>query len=341
MTARILWTFSSAYHLLSNEEYRHAATHALRFLIDKLYDHTYGGVYWEVSHTGEPISTKKQIYALSFAIYGLSEYHRGTGNAEALSYAQKLFHDIENHSFDTQKNSYFEAFTREWGEINDMRLSAKDINERKTMNTHLHILEPYTNLYRVWKHKKLRNQLVNLVELFCQKFYDAETKHCILCFNDDWESKHRIVSYGHDIEASWLIHEAALELNDPKLLTKVALYVQLIAEAGDEGYLPNGGMIYEMNAGEQVIDADRHWWVQAEAIVGYLNIYQHFKTESYLQKAIQTWKFIQEHIIDHKHGEWFWSKKASGEINTSDDKAGFWKCPYHNSRMCLEIMGRF
>ncbi|MFV0290745.1 MAG: AGE family epimerase/isomerase [Mangrovibacterium sp.] len=341
ITARILWTFSSAYRLLGNEEYLQAATHALRFLIDKCYDHVHGGVYWEVAHDGTPLDTKKQIYALGFAIYGLSEYYRATDNGEALTYAQKLFHDIEKHSFDIKKNGYFEAFTCEWGEIKDMRLSAKDINERKTMNTHLHILEPYTNLYRVWKDEKLQNQLVNLVELFCQKFYDTETKHCILFFNDDWESKHRIVSYGHDIEASWLIHEAVLVLNDPKLLSEITPYVQHIAEAGDEGYIPNGGMIYEMNADEQIIDADRHWWVQAEAIVGYLNIYQHFKTESYLQKAIQTWKFIQENIIDHKHGEWFWSKKANGESNTADDKAGFWKCPYHNGRMCMEIMQRW
>lgn len=341
MQSRILWTFSSAYRVMGDTKYLEAATHAKRFIIDKLYDHQYGGIYWEVSYDGTPIDSKKQIYALGFTIYGLSEYHRATGDQEALDYAQKLFFDIEQRSFDIKDNGYFEAFKRDWSEIGDMRLSDKDMNERKTMNTHLHILEPYTNLYRVWKNPKLEAQLKNLVNLFCNKFYNTHTKHCIQFFNDQWETKHNIISYGHDIEASWLIHEAALVLKDETLLSKAAPYVKNIAEAGDEGLLPGGGMIYEMNVDTQEIDSDRHWWVQAEAMVGYLNLYQHFNDEEAAHKAISCWKIIKDHLLDNQNGEWHWSLKSDGTINKTDDKAGFWKCPYHNSRMCIELIERF
>lgn len=339
--ARILWTFSSAYRLLHHSEYLETATRAKRALIDHFYDSEYGGVYWSVSADNQPLNTKKQIYALGFAIYGLSEYYRATGDHEALEYAIRLFHDIESHSFDPIKNGYCEALTRNWKEITDMRLSEKDANERKTMNTHLHILEPYTNLYRVWKDERLKLQLRNLIELFCNEIFDINSHHLQLFFDDDWNSKSSIVSYGHDIEASWLIHEAALVLNDPELSSRTIPFIIDIAEAATEGYLPGAGMIYEMNGSKAAIDADRHWWVQAETVVGYINLYQHFQDKQSLERALQCWDFIKKNLIDKKNGEWHWSIRANGSINIEDDKAGFWKCPYHNGRMCMEIIERF
>ena len=339
--ARMLWTFSAAYRLLKKEEYLDMATRAKRYMIDSFYDKTYGGIYWSLTHQGDPLDTKKQIYAIGFAIYGLSEYYRATADAEALTYAIHLFESIETHSFDKIKNGYCEALTREWGEIADMRLSEKDANERKTMNTHLHILEPYTNLYRVWKDERLKNQLRNLIFLFTDKILNKETHHLELFFDDDWNSKYSIVSYGHDIEASWLIHEAALELKDPAVLQYVEPLVQKIAEAATEGFTPEGGMIYERNLTNGHVDADRHWWVQAETVVGYMNLYQHFGDEASLDKALACWEFTKSHLIDRVNGEWFWSLRADGTINHTDDKAGFWKCPYHNGRMCMEIMERF
>lgn len=341
LNARILWTFSSAYRLLKKPEYLEMATRAKRVIIDSFYDKEFGGIYWSLDYKGAPLDTKKQIYALGFAIYGLSEYARATGDEEALDYAIRLFRSIEEHSFDSVKNGYCEAMTREWGEIADMRLSAKDENERKTMNTHLHILEPYTNLFRVWKDAQLEKRLRNLIHLFSDKILNVKTGHLELFFNDDWVSKYRIVSYGHDIEASWLLHEAALVLADKEVLKKVEPLVEYIAAAADEGLNPDGGMIYESFTDKRKNDTDLHWWVQAENVVGHINLYQHFDDGVALQKALRCWEFIKKHLIDDEHGEWHWSVCADGTVNTDDDKAGFWKCPYHNGRMCMEIMERF
>lgn len=341
LNARILWTFSAAYRLLRKPEYLEVATRAKRVIIDHFYDSEFGGVYWSLDNENRPLDTKKQIYALGFAIYGLSEYARATDDKEALDYAIRLFGSIERHSFDALKNGYCEALTCEWGEIADMRLSAKDANECKTMNTHLHILEPYTNLFRVWKDAQLEKQLRNLISIFVDKILNIKTGHLDLFFNEDWVSKYRIVSYGHDIEASWLIHEAALVLGDKEVLAKVEPLVEYIAAAADEGLMSDGSMIYETFLDKKQDEADRHWWVQAENIVGHVNLYQHFGDEVAMQKALRCWEFIKKNLIDYKNGEWHWSVRIDGTINTDDDKAGFWKCPYHNGRMCMEVMERF
>ena len=332
LNARILWTFSAAYRLLKKPEYLAAATRAKRYLLDFFYDKQFGGIYWSVDCEGNPLDTKKQIYALGFAIYGLSEYARATGDEEALEYAIRLFEVIEKYSFDAEKNGYVEALTRDWQPIADMRLSDKDENEKKTMNTHLHILEPYANLYRVWKDGRLKTQLKNLIELFVTKILDTQTYHLNLFFEDDWTNKYHLISYGHDIEASWLIHEAALVLGDETVLKQIEPVIVRIARAADEGLNADGSM---------TSDRELHWWVQAENVVGHLNLYQHFGDEEALSTALRCWQFIKDKLIDRENGEWYWSRFADGSINRNDDKAGFWKCPYHNGRMCLEINERF
>ena len=339
LNARILWTYSAAYRLLGREEYKEMANRAKRYLIDHFYDSEFGGVYWSLNYRGEPLDTKKQIYAIGFAIYGLSEFHRATGDPEALMYAVRLFNDIESHSFDGLKNGYCEALTREWNEIADMRLSEKDANERKTMNTHLHILEPYTNLYRVWKDEHLKKQLRNLILIFTDKILDHRTYHLQLFFDNDWQSKYPVVSYGHDIEASWLLHEAARVLGDAGLIAEIEPVVKKIAAAASEGLTSDGGMIYEKNLTTGHIDGDYHWWVQAETVVGYYNLFRYFGDRGALQHSIDCWEFIKRHLTDDVHGEWFWSLRADGSLNRDDDKAGFWKCPYHNGRMCIELLG--
>ncbi len=338
LNARILWAFSASYRVLGNPKYLETATRAKREIIDRFYDKEFGGVFWSLDKDSNPLDTKKQIYAIGFAIYGLSEYARATGDEEAKEYAVKLFNDIEAHSFDREKNGYFEALTREWNPIADMRLSAKDANEHKTMNTHLHIIEPYTALYRIWKDDVLKERIQNLLYIFREKILDRQTGHLQLFFDDDWNSKYNIVSFGHDIEASWLLHEAATVIGED--IEELKSDIKLIADAAGEGYIPDGGMIYELHKDSGALDADRHWWVQAETVVGYLNIYELCDDVSALHKALNTWKFIREHIVDKEKGEWFWSLKADGTRNRTDDKAGFWKCPYHNTRMCLEVIER-
>lgn len=341
LNARILWTFSAAYRLLKKPEYLATATRAKRYLLDFFYDKQFGGIYWSVDCEGNPLDTKKQIYALGFAIYGLSEYARATGDEEALEYAIRLFEVIEKYSFDAEKNGYVEALTRDWQPIADMRLSDKDENEKKTMNTHLHILEPYANLYRVWKNGRLKTQLKNLIELFVTKILDTQTYHLNLFFEDDWTNKYHLISYGHDIEASWLIHEAALVLGDETVLKQIEPVIVRIARAADEGLNADGSMTYERFSDKGETDRELHWWVQAENVVGHLNLYQHFGDEEALSTALRCWQFIKDKLIDRENGEWYWSRFADGSINRNDDKAGFWKCPYHNGRMCMEIIERF
>ena len=338
LNARILWAFSAAYRVLGRPEYLQTATRAFREIADRFYDPEFGGVYWSLDAQGRPLDTKKQIYAIGFAVYGLSEYARATSSSEAKELAIRLFRDIEQHSFDTVNNGYLEALTREWEPIADMRLSEKDANERKTMNTHLHIIEPYTALYRVWPDEGLKERIRNLLYIFREKIMDKHTGHLQLFFDDNWNSKQDMVSYGHDIEASWLLHEAASVIGED--IDELLPDIVKIAAAASEGYVPGAGMMYEMHRGSGAIDADRHWWVQAETVVGYLNIYQLTGDEDALARACETWEFIRAHLVDLDGGDWFWSLKADGRVNTVDDKAGFWKCPYHNSRMCLEIIER-
>ena len=341
LNARILWTFSAAYRVLGKSEYLEMATRAKDYIIAHFIDREYGGTYWSLDYKGNPKDTKKQFYAIGFMIYGLSEYVRATGDKEALDYAIQLFECIEEHSLDVIYNGYIEACTREWGEIADMRLSDLDANYPKSQNTHLHIIEPYANLYRVWKDERLEKALRNMINIFTDKILNPETNHLDLFFEKDWtRGAGHLESYGHDIECSWLMHEAALVLGDAEVLKKVEEIVPLVAKASEKGLNPDGSMIHEANLDTGHVDDDLHWWVQAEAVVGFYNIYQHFGDESALDKSLQCWQYIKDNLIDYKAGEWYWSRRPDGTLNLDDDKAGFWKCPYHNGRMCLEIIER-
>lgn len=369
LNARILWSFSAAYRVLHKQEYLEAATRAKDYIINHFIDKEYGGTYWSLDYKGQPRDTKKQFYAIGFTIYGLSEYARATGDREALDYAISLYECIEEHSLDREYNGYIEACTREWGEIADMRLSELDANYPKSQNTHLHIIEPYTNLFRCIKELKaaescdyvpaigsvlpigvtvpddfvvrLESSLRNLITIFTDKILNPDTHHLDLFFDMDWTREAgRLESYGHDIECSWLMHEAALVLGDETVLRKVENIVQMVAKASEKGLNEDGSMVHEANLDTGYVDTDRHWWVQAENVVGWINIWQYFGDESALQKALRCWQYIKLNLIDREGGEWWWSRDPERNINRKDDKAGFWKCPYHNSRMCLELMER-
>ena len=340
LNARILWTFSSAFRVLKNPDYLKTAERSKDYLLEHFFDDKYGGVYWLLDHKGNMKDGKKQIYAQAFAIYGLTEYYRVTNDKICLEKAIELFHLIEEFSYDTQLGGYFEAFSREWGQIDDLRLSAKDANEKKTMNTHLHVLEAYTNLYRIWKNDSLRKQLRNLIENFTDKIVNLKTYNLNMFFDEEWNDKTDLVSYGHNIESSWLIYEAAQVLGDEEISKKVKKICLRIAEKSKEGLMGDGSMIYEKFFNSDRIDTDRHWWVQAETVVGFLNAYHLTGREEFLNISLAEWRFIKTHLIDRQNGEWHWSVNQNLQANLKEDKAGFWKCPYHNSRMCLEIIER-
>jgi len=338
LNARILWSFSAAYLQEKNPLYLEMANRAKAYILNHFFDPEFGGTYWNISFDGKPVDTKKQIYSQAFFIYAFSEHFRASGDESSLHTAIELFRIIEKYSFDPELNGYFEAYSRDWVLLEDLRLSEKDENEKKTMNTHLHILEAYTNLYRVWKDDRLATQLRNLILIFIEKIVNQSTNHLDLFFDENWNTKSTIVSYGHDIEASWLIDEAARVLGDQVLLAKVQKICIGIAEAACEGLQPDGSMVYELDKGH--LETDRHWWVQSEAVVGFLNASELTGNSEWLDKALKCWKFINEKLVDRVGGEWFWSISDSGIPNRKGDKAGFWKCPYHNSRMCLEVMMR-
>ena len=299
LNGRILWTFSAAYRVLGKPEYLEMATRAKDYIIAHFIDREYGGTYWSLDCHGNPKDTKKQFYAIGFMIYGLSEYVRATGDKEALDYAIQLFDCIEEHSLDVIYNGYIEACTREWGEIADMRLSDFDANYPKSQNTHLHIIEPYTNLYRVWKDERLEKALRNMIGIFTDKILNPETNHLDLFFENDWtRGAGHLESYGQDIECSWLMHEAALVLGDAEVLKRVEAIVPLVAKASEKGLNPDGSMIHEANLDTGRVDDDLHWWVQAEAVVGFYNIYQYFADESALDKSLHCWQYIKDNLSD-------------------------------------------
>jgi len=369
LNARILWSFSAAYRVLKKPEYLQTAIYAKDYFLEHFIDGEYGGVYWSLEAGGKPLNTRKQFYAIGFAIYGLSEFARATGDREALDYALQLFECVEEHALDPQYNGYIEATARDWSPIADMRLSELDANFPKSQNTHLHIIEPYTNLYRALKEfraaescdyvpaigavlpvavsvpletlTRVEGALRNIIGIFTDRILNPETHHLDLFFEMDWtRGAGHLESYGHDIECSWLMHEAALVLGDPYVLQKMEPIVRMVAKASEKGLRPDGSMIHEANLDTGHVDDDLHWWVQAENVVGWFNIYQHFGAEDALQKVLLCWHYIKDQLIDYEHGEWYWSRHPDGTLNDVDDKAGFWKCPYHNSRMCLEIIER-
>lgn len=335
LNARILWTFSAAYNECGAPEYLDAATRAYDYIRTHFIDRVHGGVYWSLSADGTPLDTKKQYYAIAFTIYGLAEYYRATGTPGALTEAMELFACIEAHSRDFERGGYREAATRDWQPIADMRLSEKDANSSKTMNTHLHIIEGYTALLRVTGDPEVAEAVRSLLRVFLDRIFVPRTGHLGLFFDDDWHLLDDTFSYGHDIEGSWLLLESARVLGEPALVEETLRACDILAERALDGLQPDGSLIYERHADGR-LDTERHWWVQAECMVGmvYLALF-HGKPEFY-DKARRTWEYCRDQLVDYTEGEWYWSRMSDGSVNLRDDRAGFWKCPYHNSRACME-----
>lgn len=339
LNTRILWAFSSAAYTTDNQQYTKIADQSYNYIENYFHDKINSGLYWMLNYKGQPVQMKKQIYAQAFGIYGLAEYYHLTKKEAALQLAMDLFENIEKYSLDALNGGYFEAFTKDWQPAADLRLSDKDVNEAKTMNTHLHILEAYTTLYRIAPQERIHAALQTLIECFLKRFINFSTKHLNLFFDEKWTLKSDAVSYGHDIEASWLLYEAAVILGNESLLKTIEkTALDMAGSVLKKGFDETGGIMYEKNIEHP--DKEKHWWVQAEAVIGFFNAYELSGDKRFLSASINTWQFIQNYIIDKEKGEWYWSVTEKGEINAFEDKAGPWKAPYHNTRMCMEIVRR-
>lgn len=339
LITRILWTFSAVFKRDPQERYKIVADAAFNMVVNYFWDAEFGGLFWSVDHKGQVSNTRKQAYAQGFGIYGLSEYFSAFGNSEALDMARSLRAILEDKFYEPEFGGYLEALDRDWSEIEDLRLSDKDANAPKSMNTHLHILEPYSNLYRVDPTLELKERLESLTRLFLDKIIHPETGHFDLFFSRDWSRLSTIHSYGHDIEGAWLLREAAELIGDPDLTERVERASErLVRITLDEGTDTDGSLFYEREDG--VLDKDKHWWPQAEAMVGCLDAFEISGNSMYLVQCLRVWNFIKINLIDRKNGDWFWRISKDGKPVETDDKAGFWKCPYHNSRALMEVIRR-
>jgi mannobiose 2-epimerase len=337
INSRILWTFSAAHQLFPNPEYPIIAKRAFDYISKYFIDEKYGGVYWSVASDGSPKQTKKQLYGHAFAIYGIAEYYKITKDKKVLKTAVDIFKNVMHHAYDADKGGYTEAFDRDWSNTDDYILSKAP--DGKSMNTHLHLLEAFTNLYRVWKDESSEFHLRHSIDVMLNHIINPATNSMTLFFTKDWERKSTIISYGHDIEASWLLYEATEVLGDKAIIDKCKAISMEMAKAAKNGLAEDGSLNYELDITTNHLNDSKQWWPQTEAMVGFFNAYQLTGKVNYLEKSEKVWEFIKKHLIDYEYGEWCGSISADYKI-LSCDKITFWKCPYHNGRACMEIWKR-
>lgn len=339
LNARLLWTYAALYRHMDEPRCVPLAHRAYDTLLTHFWDRERGGAYWEIDPQGAVRDNSKKIYGQAFVIYALAEYAWALDHAEALQYAQALFEKIECLARDHQQGGYFEVCRADWVVAPDSRLSGKDRVASKSMNNHLHLLEAYTHLYRLWPEERVALALRDLILIFTEHIVDAQG-HLRHFFDDQWHPLSTDYTFGHDIEASWLLYEAGAVLSDTTVQKTVdSLSLQMAHSVLDEGIDANGGLCYGGKDG-QVTDYNKEWWPQAECVVGFLNAYHLCGSTSFETAARTVWGFIQNTIVDRDHGEWFWRVDPQGHPDPNEPKVSAWKGPYHNCRACLEILQR-
>jgi len=340
LCSRILWTFSKAFHHFQEEPLFEIAQWAYQDLIHRFWDNQYGGLYWSTDEYGQPWQDRKHTYAQAFGIYGLTAYSEISDDPHALELAQKLFHLIDTHTFDDKNGGNLECRSRDWKPLQDMRLSDKDLNSSKSMNTLLHLTEAYAALTRVWKDARLTNRLEGLIDLFLNRIIDFSSGHQLLFFTENWASLSNHISYGHDIETSWLLLEATAALGDEKRIKEAENAAIKLAQTVYEEALQNDGSILYEASPDGFRESSKQWWAHAEAVVGFYNAYQNTGQPHFLDAAKNVWNYIQNHFVDREGGDWFKALDSYGKPDLTHFKVGPWDCPYHHARMCLEMMHR-
>jgi len=337
--SRLLWTYAQASRVLKEPAYLDTAGWAYRYLLDHFWDGEVGGLFWLLDYRGQPLEAIKMTYGQAFGIYSLAEYYLATGQPGSLDRAVELYRLLEKYTYDSRYRGYYEGCNRDWSPGGALRLGADDLDANKSMNAHLHILEAYTVLLRAWDDDGLRDKLRELILVTVEHIVDPASGHFKLFFDETWRSKSNQISYGHDIEGSWLLVEAAEVLGDDELLLRIKDVALKMAQATyDEGVDADGG-VYNEGDPAGITHPDKDWWPQAEAVVGFLNAYQLSRQPHFLEASLRSWEFIKKYIIDHEYGEWFWGVTKSG-VPLDREKAGPWKSSYHNSRACFEVMRR-
>jgi mannose/cellobiose epimerase-like protein (N-acyl-D-glucosamine 2-epimerase family)/O-glycosyl hydrolase len=337
LNARITWTFSRAYRQDGLEVYKQMADRAADYYIRHFIDPVYGGVFWQLDCEGHPKETTKQTYACAFGIYGLAEHFRATGDRRSLEAALKLYQTLEEKVHDKGEAGYIESFQRDYTKA-PLKGVDGQANASKTMNTHIHILEAYTTLYQVWPDEGLKKNLKELLGILQTKLYNPRTNHLILYCDDHWNPIGEIDSYGHDIETSWLMSEAAAVVGDPVLKKQVdEQAVKMARTALKEGLNADGAMLYEKSP--EGMNRRLAWWPQCEAIIGCVNAWQLTGDQSFLDAALKTWTYVKSHFVDQVHGGWFKDLTEDGQPLNAP-KVSDWNCPYHNSRMAFELAER-
>ncbi|MGN0983939.1 MAG: AGE family epimerase/isomerase, partial [Gemmiger sp.] len=336
LNSRILWFFSEAALQTGDPACRAAAAHAFDFLMDHCVDGVNGGVYWSVTYDGRPLDTTKHTYNQAFAIYALSAYYRLTGSLRALALATKLFYIIEAHC--TDDIGYLEAFTVDWHPASNEKLSENGVMAAKTMNTLLHVFEGYAGLYQAAAMPAVEQAMRRILDIYRYRVYDPKLRRQLVFFDENYQSIIDLYSYGHDIESSWLIDWGCGLLKDETLNAEIAKINSVLARAIYQNAYRDHSVINECERG--VNNLTRVWWVQAESVLGFVNEYEKSGDPKFAAAAADVWHYVCDKLVDKRPGsEWFWSVDNDGHPSRQPIVEP-WKCPYHNGRMCLELMRR-
>ncbi len=338
LNSRILWFFSNAWMTLKDESLKEYADHAYNFMREHCLDTERGGIYWSVTYDGKPADTTKHTYNQAFAIYALSSYYAASGSEEALDMARGLQEVIETKCFD--EYGYKEALDIDFRPTDNDKLSENGVMADRTMNTLLHVFEAYTELLRVSGNETAATKLRWMMDLIADKIYNPVLHRQEVFFDNDMNSLIDLHSYGHDIETAWLVDRGVSVLGDPAYAEKMAPITADLEQNVYETAYSNHSLKNECERG--VDDEWRIWWVQAESVVGFYNAWQKAREKTYFKEAaLDIWEFIKKYVVDSREGgEWFWRTDENGRPDPDKPIVEPWKCPYHNGRMCMEIMKR-